>query len=72
MMMLAKDLKRIINQIPDNVPVSIGESYDLDIIGFSFDTIEGIAKLNLTEGYGIVTDSFIDNLFDSLKHGHRD
>ena len=64
--MLAKDLKRIINQIPDNVPVSIGESYDCDIVGFSFDTLEGIAKLNLTEGYGIVTDGFIDSLFKKL------
>ena len=66
-MMLAKDLKRIINQIPDNVPVSIGESYDCDIVSFSFDTLEGIAKLNLTEGYGIVTDSFIDSIFKLPK-----
>ena len=71
-MRLARDLKRMLDQIPDNVPVSIGESYDCDIVGFSFDSSEGIAKLMLTEGFGIVTDSFIDNLFNSMKHGHRD
>ena len=71
-MRLARDLKRMLDEIPDNVPVSIGESYDCDIVSFSFDASEGIAKLMLTEGFGIVTDSFIDNLFDSMKHGHRD
>ena len=29
-MRLARDLKRMLDQIPDNVPVSIGESYDVN------------------------------------------
>ena len=66
-MILAKDLKRMIDQLPDNVPVSIGDVYDCDIVGYSFDSFDGIAKLKLTEGFRIVTDSFIDGLFNAMK-----
>lgn len=66
-MILAKDLKRMIDQLPDNVPVSIGDVYDCDIVGYSFDSFDGVAKLKLTEGFGIVTDSFIDGLFNAMK-----
>lgn len=70
-MVLAEDLKRIINQIPDKVPVSLGDSYDCDITGFSFDTSEGVAKLHMTEGFGIVKNEFVDSLFDSIKKAYE-
>lgn len=70
-MVLAKDLKRIIDEIPDNIPVTLGECYDCDIVGFSISSMEGVAKLKLTEGYGVVTDSFIDGIINALSEERR-
>lgn len=70
-MILAKDLKRIVNQIPDNAPVCIGESCDCDITGYSFDTSDGIVRLKLTEDYGLVRKSFIDSFFNDLKKAYE-
>ena len=64
--MLSQDLKKIINQIPDNLPITIGQS-DCCITGFSFDTADGFVRLRLTDGFGITTDDFIATLFELLK-----
>lgn len=66
-MMLAKDLKRIVNQIPDDCAVVVGANYNCDITSFTYDTYDNIAELHLTKGYGIVADKFLDDLFGMAR-----
>ena len=61
-MMLAKDLKELFNKFPDDMPVSLGDAYDCDIVGYSISTEDWRVRLKLTDGYGIVTDEFINSL----------
>ena len=66
-MMLAKDLKELINRLPDDMPVMLGGTYDCDIVGYHFTTEEWVARLELTKGYSIVRTDFMDRLFEDLK-----
>ena len=67
-MMYAKDLKRIVNQLPDDWIVSLGGS-DCNIEGFKYE--DGVADLKLSDGYGIVRNDFIDSMFLSLRNAIR-
>ncbi len=66
-MILAKDLKRIIDAIPDDSAVTIDGCYDCNIESFTFDTSTGVTDLHLTEGFGLIKSSFVNALFDELK-----
>ena len=50
-MMMAKDLKAIIDQFPDNAVVSLGDNWDCNIEGWSYDTEDGedIFQIVITE-----------------------
>lgn len=67
-MMYAKELKRIVNQFPDDWIVSLGGS-DCNIEGFRYK--DGVADLKLSDGYGIVRNDFIDSMFLLLKNASR-
>lgn len=71
-MVLAKDLKRMLNVIPDDAPVCIGDSYGCSIASVSYGTFDGIAKLHLTDGFEITTTAFMKGIFEQMKNGHRD
>lgn len=66
-MIIAKDLKRIINAIPDNVAVTIGGNYDCNIESFTYETMTGIADLHLSENYEIIKTDFLDAIFQQSK-----
>lgn len=59
------DLKRLIDPLPDNTPVIIGDNWDCDIVGLTINTFDGIARLELTEGFEIVKSDLVRQLLDS-------
>ena len=58
-MMLAKDLKRIVNQIPDDMPVTLGGNWDCNIEGLSIQAGDWTADLKISERYCIVLKEFV-------------
>ncbi len=63
------DLKRLIDPLPDRTPLIIGDNWDCDIVGLTINTFDGIARLDLTEGYVINKSDFVDYLFSLIPHG---
>lgn len=70
-MMMAKDLKAIIDQFPDNAVVSLGDNWDCNIEGWSYDTADGIVKLKLTDGFTIIAKDSIDGMFSAFENSAR-
>lgn len=70
-MMMAKNLKAIIDQFPDNAVVSLGDNWDCNIEGWSYDTEDGIVKLKLTDGFTIIAKDFIDGMFSAFENSAR-
>lgn len=63
-MMTGKELKYLVNQIPDEVGVVLGDNFGCNIESISYDASEGFFRLHLTKGYGIVTRAFLDAMFN--------
>lgn len=67
-MIQAKQLKEIINRIPDDAVITIGGNALCDIIGFSesltTDQFFLIADLKLTEGYCIMDVDFLETMYN--------
>jgi hypothetical protein len=68
-MRTAGDLKRLIDGLPDKMPLIVGGNYDCDIVGLTINTFDGIARLDLTEGYVINKSDFVDYLFSLIPNG---
>ena len=68
--MTVKDLKYILDLVPDNAPVLLSKSNSCTIEEVSYDTLEGIARLKITEGFEVMSSCFIDSLFNSLRRGN--
>ena len=68
-MILMKDLKRMLDILPDNSVVTINGNYNVDIVSvFAETTFDGIrCDLKLTPGYSITKDSVMDAMFGQLK-----
>ncbi len=60
------DLKRLIDPLPDKTPLIIGDNWDCDIVGLTISTFDGLARLELTEGFEIVKSDFVRQLLDSI------
>lgn len=67
--MTVKDLKYLLDFVPDDAPVLLSKSDSCTIEEISYDTLEGIARLKITEGFEVMSSSFIDSLFNSLRKG---
>lgn len=71
-MMLVKDLKRLLDTLPDNAPAVLGGCYGCDIESVSYSTLDGLAHLELTEGYSLTLTDFINGLMGLLpRNGER-
>ena len=66
------DLKRLIDGLPDKMPLIVGGNYDCDIVGLTINTFDGIARLDLTDGYVINKSDFVDYLFSLIPHGDNE
>ena len=69
-MIRSEDLKRIINSIPDGSVVTLGGNWNVNIESVtvettSFDYLQ--ADLKLSDGFSIVKDGFVSDLFDELR-----
>lgn len=67
--MTVKDLKHMLDFVPDNAPIFLSKSNSCTIEGISYDTLDGIARLELTKGFEVMSSCFIDSLFNSLRKG---
>lgn len=67
--MTVKDLKYLLDFVPDNAPIYLAKSNSCTIEEISYNTLDGIARLELTGGFEIVSSCFIDSLFNSLRKG---
>lgn len=68
--MYVADLKRLLDSVPDNALVFLGDT-DVTIESISYSTLDGFAKLGITEGFEIVTDKFVSNLMNDLQSALR-
>lgn len=67
-MITGKELKYLVNQIPDEAGVVLGDNFGCNIESISYDASEGFFRLHLTKGYGIVTRTFLDAMFNMATH----
>lgn len=68
-MMLLKDLRRMLDVLPDNTLVIINGNYDCNIESIKAETdFDGIiCDLRLTDGWSITKDSVLSEMFTALK-----
>lgn len=68
-MITGKDLKRMVELIPDNAVVIINGNYNVDIAQLKMETDQDgvLADLLLTPGYSITKDSVMQEMFKDLQ-----
>lgn len=72
-MMRMKDLKWMLNGIPDEAVVTIDGNYNVDIVSISAETMfDGIlCDLKLSQGFSITKDSILDSFMAELKRAYE-
>lgn len=68
--MYVSDLKRLLDCVPDNAPVLLGNT-DVTVESISYGTFDGLARLEITKGFQIVSNTFVEGLFNDLNAAHR-
>ena len=71
--MTMKEIRMMLNAIPDDAAVTINDNYNVDIVSVSAETTPfGIkADLKITSGYSITMDSVLDGMMETLKHAYE-
>lgn len=69
-MKYAKYYKDFFNQFPDDIPIALPD-WGCDIERFRYSTDVGVVELELTSGFGLVDDKFIDTMFSIIKRNEN-
>lgn len=70
-MILGKDLKRMVDIIPDDAYVTLNGHFECSVEGVTVESADPFghihADLKITEGYNITKDSVMDEMFGQLR-----
>lgn len=74
-MITGKDLKRMVDMIPDDAVVTMNGNYNCCVEGVTVESADPFgwmhADLKLTEGFSITKDSVMEEMFGQLCSGRQ-